>query len=133
MIEWKEVYSIGNNTIDEDHKKLFKILNSLEESINSLKAENISDLLNILIQYSEEHFKNEEQEMIKHSYFRIDKHIKEHNEFIESVKQIEKKSMNLTFGTMMNMTNFLKDWIITHLLGTDKEFEEFMRSKNDRS
>lgn len=130
MIEWKDVYSIGNDIIDEDHKHLFKILNSLEESIKTLKPEDVSNLLNVLLQYSKIHFKNEEQEMIKHHYPDSNRHIKEHNDFIDSVKQMEKKSMSLTFGTMMNMSNFLKDWIISHLLGTDKEFEEFVRNKN---
>lgn len=130
MVKWRDVYSIGIDKIDEDHKKLFELLNKLEDSIKHLKHEEISSLLNSLIAYSKNHFNYEISEMISNDYPEelIKQHDDEHNQFLVDVFEIEKKSMSLTFGLMVNTSNFLKDWIINHLLGSDKEFTEFLKN-----
>ena len=131
MIKWKEVYSTGVKEIDDDHKRLFDILNGLEESIINLRHEDISNLSSTLADYSSKHFSHEMIEMINHNYPKelIDQHKKEHDSFLNGVYELESKSMSLSFGMMMHTPNFLKDWVIGHLLGSDKEFAEFLKNE----
>ena len=132
MVKWRDIYSIGIDSVDKEHKQLFDILNGLEESIKHIRHEDISCLLNTLIDYSQDHFDNEVKEMTQHNYPEdlLEQHVEEHGKFLLEVYKLEEKSMSLTFGLMMNTSNFLKDWIIGHLLGSDKEFAEFLKNES---
>lgn len=132
MIKWKDAYVVGIKSIDADHARLFDILNEIEQSISSLKKQPLSPLLEKLEKYAETHFKDEQKHMIKNNYpkDKFEVHRKEHELFIKNIKEIEDKAdSTLTFVTMSNIMNYLKDWVIEHILGTDREFADFLKQK----
>ena len=59
---WKDEYSVGIDSIDQQHKNLFSIVNEFHSAVKqkSNKSE-IFSILNKLIQYTEAHFKDEEK------------------------------------------------------------------------
>ncbi len=70
---WDETFSVGVEVIDEQHKKLFKMLNTMIEAENtSVNSEIISTVLTEMRQYASEHFALEEKYMLEYGYLDYD-------------------------------------------------------------
>ena len=77
MINWKPEYSVGIENIDNQHKKMFEILNVLRqaaEARDDVEADFYT--VRLLRYYAEYHFNSEEQLMAKYNYPGLDKHKK---------------------------------------------------------
>ncbi len=80
--------------------------------------------------YALYHFDTEEQLMLDHGYdpIKLEKHCQEHRSFSASIAQFQQE---LKLGKLISrdeLLRFVKGWLIAHMLGTDKEFGEFMKS-----
>ncbi len=61
MLVWREDMTIGNAKIDNDHKYLISIVNTIETALNcEVSAQVLSVYVSQLIDYSHVHFKREE-------------------------------------------------------------------------
>lgn len=68
-VEFKDVYKIGLNKIDEQHKRLFDTFNELDLAISRDEGKQvIGDVLEFLLKYCDEHFKTEEAYFEKYKY-----------------------------------------------------------------
>ena len=75
LISWSDKFSIGVGMIDEQHKNLFRLVNDMHDYINSGSAKDkISSALDALINYTEYHFKEEEDYMFNVEYTRFEQH-----------------------------------------------------------
>ncbi|MCX6151352.1 MAG: bacteriohemerythrin [Ignavibacteriales bacterium] len=127
---WNEEYSVGISSIDEQHKKLFEILNNLHDAMKIGKAKNIlSQIITELFEYTTFHFSTEENYLQTYNYPTYLGHKKEHNIFVAKVIEFQDK-FNLSSGmTSIEMLHFLKDWISQHVMGTDKKYSEYLLKK----
>lgn len=130
FILWNESYSVGIKRIDEQHKKLIVILNKLYESfVDQTTGQKLKEIIDELIDYTQYHFKTEEDLFKQSAYPDNDKHIEEHSEFIVKVTrfktEFEAGKTNLTFQLM----NFLRNWLINHIAISDQEYAGHFRSK----
>lgn len=123
FIKWSPGYSVKNTTIDDQHKNLIRILNSLYCAFMEKKH---LDVLNAIIDelqnYTVDHFRTEENLFAKFNYKEAIEHKKEHDEFIKQVKdfkvEYERNPGCLTYKIM----TFLKNWIVNHINNTDKKY-----------
>ncbi|MFC1678160.1 bacteriohemerythrin [Patescibacteria group bacterium] len=123
LIEWQNSYSVGVQEIDEQHKKLFSILNQLFTAIDEKgDIDNIEEIMDGLIDYIQTHFSTEEKYFEEFSYDNKDAHIEEHKFYIDKVNtMIEQYENNKSFITY-DILDFLENWIINHVTGTDKKY-----------
>ena len=117
--------------IDQQHQKLVDIINSLYESfVDQTAAHKLGKIIEELIDYSNYHFKTEEELFHKFGYPESESHIAKHNDFIEKINEFAQKfkagNVNLTYQLM----NFLRNWLINHINGDDKDYSGFFRGKN---
>jgi len=129
-IEWKSTYELGIQLIDDQHKKLIDIINDVYEAQKAgTSKEMIHKALADLLEYTKYHFDAEEDLLKQHHYHEVDEHIKEHDEFVRKIKSFlnDSKSGNLVLS--LKTIDYLKDWTINHILGTDKEYGEFILLK----
>ena len=127
IINWKdEIYSVQVPHLDNQHKKLFDILNRFFKSMSRGESrEIIKQTLNELVDYSQYHFNSEEQYFCPLKNYREkekDKHKKEHQEFIEHIKQFQKAYINQKKMLTMDLFIYLKDWINNHIKKCDKGY-----------
>ena len=122
LFTWSDAYSIGNDEIDLQHKKLFNILNRLYD--NSYLVESKLDiyfLLDELIDYADFHFKAEHEYMREIGYNNIEKQTIEHiyftNEVLRLIQNREKSTSELTKETIV----FLGKWLLHHVTVEDKK------------
>ncbi|MBI5055683.1 MAG: hemerythrin family protein [Nitrospirae bacterium] len=127
LMTWKNDLSVNINSIDAEHKKLIALINELNEAMSSGKGKDIvGKVLNDLIEYTKTHFAHEEKLMAEHSYPGYLPHKKEHDELARQVIDFDRdlKAGKLVV-TVLIMT-FLKDWLTTHIKGTDQKYSPFL-------
>ena len=131
LMAWNEKMSVGINTIDEEHKKLVNMLNELYDGIQANQAkEKLGKVLDGLIAYAASHFKREEQYFAQTGYPDAPAHIKEHVDLTNQVLEVQKKYKAGETGTLsMEVMNFLKRWLITHIQGSDKKYAPHLIAK----
>jgi len=130
LFVWNDSYSVGVKEIDKQHLMLVDSLNELFDAMRNREAkEVIGGILKSLSDYIDFHFSYEENVMQKNGYPAFLDHKKKHQVFVENVSGFIKKYEDGSLMVSMEVMNFLKDWLKTHIMGTDKEYTEFFHKK----
>jgi hemerythrin len=134
LMEWNDRMSVGVEIFDNEHKKLVGLLNTLFDAIQVGKGkEALAKILDELIDYTKNHFAHEEQLMTKHGYQDLSAHMKEHDDLAKQVLEVQRKYHAGSTSTLsMEVMNFLKNWLIKHIQGTDKKYGPFLKGKGIR-
>lgn len=130
---WNKEYSVDNEEIDNQHKKFFeigeKVSNIIFANEASYRKEDVMSILYELKDYTRFHFSFEETLMKKYGYAHYETHKNEHNLFVEKIKKIEgSDTENLPEETIIELINFIFEWISGHILKSDKKYSVFFRS-----
>ncbi|MBN2165974.1 MAG: hemerythrin family protein [Marinilabiliaceae bacterium] len=127
LIQWTPALSVKISSIDDQHKKLFDLLNSFYDGlVQKSDAGTILALAKGMKDYTNEHFTAEERLMEQYGYPALDKHKQEHIVFVKKVEDIEKKLLSGSLIISFEITNFLKDWIKNHIQKTDIQYSSFL-------
>jgi len=121
---WDDSYKTGEESIDEQHKKLVDLLNQLDESLNIGGDPHIViNLLDELVEYTKFHFKDEEKFMTGHEYNEKDyqDHLLVHQQFIDQINEAQKTCLADPEHITDELLDFLVQWLINHILLTDKQ------------
>jgi len=91
-IKWKEELSVGLDSIDTQHKELFRLINAFYNSIgDNLGRPAILQAIKDMGNYIVVHFTQEEAMMKRAGYINFEEHKKEHQYFIETVADFKKR------------------------------------------
>ncbi len=126
-IVWRDSYKIGVDQIDAQHKKLLLIINDLYEAHKRGTSQTmIIKILNELVEYTNYHFTIEEDLFKQYDYPQKDIHLDEHRYFVGRIAELQQESKKGNLLLSLKTIDFLKDWTINHILGTDKEFGNYI-------
>ena len=129
-IDWDDAFSVGINSIDEQHKVLVGMINDFYENIKTRSnQENISILLRKMKEYTIVHFSTEEKYFKQYNFHDYEAHKKEHDDFVEKIIEVERKFNAGQLVLSFEITNFLKDWLRNHIQGTDMKYSNFLIEK----
>ncbi|MDD2969669.1 MAG: hemerythrin family protein [Lachnospiraceae bacterium] len=125
MFEMKQEYYLGVDAMDAEHIKLFEIAEGayqlLTDEFITDKFDYIVKIIQELKEYTEVHFADEEAYMESIQYKKLFSHKIEHHEFIEKLNQIDWNEVEKDQEkTILNLLEFLNQWLINHILYTDK-------------
>ena len=86
--------------------------------------EKIKKIFIFLMEYSNNHFHDEEKLMIQEEYKDFIKHRNEHNYFIEKIYEIYQNisSKGITEDNLNDLKVLIIDWLANHINGYDKKF-----------
>ncbi len=127
LFEWNDSYSVNVKKIDLEHLKLVEMINDLYRALLSSEPPDILDnILNRMVEYAAVHFENEEALMERHGYPLLGVHKKEHETFVEKLIEYLKKRKNGELTLSVAIPRFLKEWLIGHIAGSDKECARFL-------
>jgi len=130
IIFWNDSYSVKVKEIDNQHIKLIDIINELHDKMKEGKGREILEkVLNGLVEYTIFHFSYEEEIFIRHNYPEFRTHASKHVELINQVKNYVKKFESGNSVSTVDLMNFLKDWLLTHIMETDKKYSTFLNAK----
>jgi len=113
---------------DTQHNMLFRLLDALCEDPYD------PEVITKLKLYAEHHFSLEEAYMEKLDYAGKAGHIAAHNKFREEIKQLEdaQAANGMTPELRAAASRFLSEWLTRHVLGIDKDFEEFVLNSDHK-
>lgn len=130
FINWDNSYSVGVAIIDNQHKRLVNIVNELNDALGAGKGKDVlSKVLFELVQYVNTHFKTEEEYMVKYSYDEYEQHRYEHEKLTDEVKRFYEDFNNGKAVLSIQIMNFLRNWLMDHILIKDKRFGKFLNEK----
>jgi len=129
-IKWDDSLSVHIETIDYQHKKLVELINEFYEHIQKgSQKEKMQEVITALKKYTLFHFTTEEKLMTQHHYEGLVVHKKEHEAFVAKVLDFETRYNAGKMILSVEITNFLKNWVVNHIMGTDKKYSSFLTSK----
>jgi len=130
FVAWDDSYSVGFEHIDNQHKELVKMVNTLYKAckMGALKEDIVYlHTVSKALEYARVHFADEEKYMGLVFYPELDEHKKQHEEFVVEIK----KSIKLfEFGKAapIELANFLKNWLLNHIAISDKKYAPFLKN-----
>ncbi len=129
-IAWDNILSVGEDEIDEDHRRLIDLLNILNHSVMDGEAPiYLAAVLEELINCTVWHFSHEERLMLKYGYQGYSDHKAEHQELINSVKALQQKMLQAGKSVVSDDIEFLEHWLTEHILSTDMKLGSFLAEK----
>ncbi len=130
LMSWGSQFSVKIDSIDAQHKELLRMLNEMFEAMQQGKGKDVmGKILSELIAYTATHFAHEEKFFDQHGYPDSAKHKAVHKDLVAKVLAFQKEfnAGNATIST--DLMKFLKDWLITHIMGSDKLYSDYLVSK----
>lgn len=124
---WDKILSVGVEEIDEDHRKLLDIFNTLNQAVMKKESmEYLAAILEELINCTAWHFSHEERLMLKHRYPEADAHKAEHRELIQNVWELQEEILRSGKPVDDGNIEFLERWLTGHILTTDGRLGSFL-------
>ena len=132
-VTWNESYSVGVKALDEQHKRLFVMLNQIHEAMSEGKGRVVvAQVMNDMVDYVRLHFTAEEKLLEKYSYPGLNEQKREHAAFIKKVAEMQQKMRDGNLTLSIEVSQFLRSWITDHILGIDKKYVDFLISKGEK-
>lgn len=123
---WCSSFSIGDAFVDAQHKHLFAILFRLHRSMDDGDShELVESTLNELIEYTQQHFRDEEALMEKLGYPGYAAHKALHDELITKVEDMMEEFLDGEPVLTIELLIFLKEWLTHHIMEEDARIGQF--------
>lgn len=130
FFKWQPIYSVNVKEIDEQHKKIFKIINRVQEIKKDFSKEDKMKVISELKEYGEYHLNTEEKFFKKFDYPDKDFHVTQHNEYRKKIKEFEEMCAKSDEPKKIGeLSNFLKDWWLNHIQNTDQQYSDYFNQK----
>jgi len=133
LLTWKDEYSVGVPSIDQQHSQLVSILNELHQAMMNGHAREVTgSLLKKLIEYTKTHFAAEERMLTSTRYPDFDAHHKAHVDLVTQVGDFAARYEAGEMAVNLHLLNFLRDWLTGHILGADRNYSGWLVSHGVR-
>ena len=128
FLPWTEVYSVKNEEIDNQHKRLINMLNKLYNAYMEKAPYNkLKEIIDELVEYTDYHFSTEEKLFKEKGFKQAESHIEQHENFKKQVIQFQEDFAAKKTTLNMKLITFLGDWIRKHILGSDQEYVSLLK------
>ena len=128
FMNWSDAYSIGVPVFDEEHKRLFKMINDLYETVDA-GSEDVA-LWNIvceLVDYTATHLLHEELYFFECNYPEAERHVSEHAELRRQAFAFRNRiNINPSPEAAAGLLLYLRDWQVRHMMDEDKKFGAYL-------
>lgn len=129
---WSDDYSIGIESIDEQHKGFFEAAHRLYDRILNCEGEKIAEeSVEFLREYAKQHFQAEEAFMARHGYPRLEQHKKLHTEFLEELDRLLDELD--VFGPSQHLADraleISQEWLVQHITEEDSLYAQYVKAR----
>lgn len=133
-ILWTDELSVKVGSIDEQHKRIFDVINRfIQEETLEKRSLRFAELLSELTDYSIEHFRDEEKYMTEQHFPGIKEHRAAHKLYIKKVAFFNHLYDDVNPTRPEDVSDFLKEWWINHIMLLDMEYKKFVDNRNNGS
>jgi len=128
LIEWNDVFMVNIAQMDEEHKKFIELINDFHKALSESRIqEKLTGLLDGLVKYAETHFSSEEKLLEQYKCEELEKQREEHAVFMATMVELRKKYSMGHMVSAIDIMNFLKSWLIDHIMYEDKKYSDYIK------
>lgn len=132
FVVWQDEYGVGWDPIDRQHKQLVAMLNDFYVAIQEGNdAGTITEMLQRLADYAQDHFVFEERVMKEHEYPDLPKHRLLHLALKDKTDRWLRQSPRAAQDISADVFRFLKGWWTGHILNQDRLFAPYLKSETN--
>jgi hemerythrin len=134
-MEWTEKLATGINTIDSQHKELFKRINNLVVAIKQHRCKSeIDGTIKFLDDYARVHFSEEEKHMRDTNYGGLAEQQADHKRYLAALAELKEEASlprvpGSTYDLSATTNQVVVDWIVDHILKLDMKFGAYLKAK----
>ncbi|MDR0569553.1 MAG: bacteriohemerythrin [Spirochaetaceae bacterium] len=132
FVKWDERYAVGIALIDEQHKQLIDLTDSLYAACRqggTFVRNHFGEVLRATVDYVAFHFSTEEKIMERIRYPDFLAHKREHENFVKKILEDRKNFEEGKNFVPYGFTHFLKEWILSHIAVSDKLFVAYIQRR----
>ena len=130
LITWNTHFSIGIHEIDDHHRHLMALLNTVYDDFIQQKAgQELAKVFAELTAYGQYHFSTEESVMRQHGYPGYALHKIRHDQFIERLNSLQGSFANGRRQLSFELLTFLNTWLLSHILDADADIGRFLAAE----
>ena len=131
LLSWSRDFETGYPEIDNAHKKLFMLIRELvDEWMNGGSDESVENTMKFMIEYTTNHFAEEEKLQLKYDFYDYKNHKKIHNSFRKKIESVvEKYRSEGSSAELINRVNsvFVR-WIVQHIKVEDSKIAAHIKN-----
>lgn len=132
-IQFDNSLKTGNELIDSQHQELIARVNKLTEECKPGTEKTVAaHTLGFLMDYTNEHFADEEKLQAEHGYPLLDAHKEQHASFVKAVEEledmlVEEEGPSEAFVAAVKKN--VVDWLLNHIMVWDKQVAQYVTGK----
>lgn len=127
VISWQDKFSVGVEEFDRDHKILLDLINQFHDAYAMGKGvEALEPVFQTLLDYTQTHFRREEELMQRHGFPDLESHRIAHRDLADEVGGLHGRYLSSRNPALcIEMLAFLNNWLRFHILETDMAYKDF--------
>jgi hemerythrin-like metal-binding protein len=130
VFRWKPEYAVNVPHIDEQHHRLFLLVDQLHRALRRREASVFSyDMFLELIAYTQYHFSDEERLMEQHQFPGLAGHVEEHRALKRRVLEFKAAYDKGDQFIPAEFLYFLEGWLTDHVLSADMKYAPFVAAE----
>lgn len=129
LLKWDNSCRVGVEEFDQAHKGLFAVGNRVIRAVvNNQGMDVMRSVIDELIDYTESHFKREEEILKQTGYADYEAHRAEHKRLMNDVQLFKSKYISGDLEAS-EVSLFLIGWIMHHIKETDMAYTDHLHIK----
>ena len=128
MIRWSKIYETGISVVDFQNKELVGAINEFYKCIftDNMQKDAESNIRK-MIMASVKLFSVEKGLFDTHEYYEDEKrsHLEDHDVFLKMLTDTLQKLKTGDVLSAYKLADFLRNWIVEHMMTSDRKFAEF--------
>ena len=120
--EWEDLFKVGHQKVDQQHETLFRYLAELKDC----DIDGAKEILKTLFEYTQIHFKEEEELIDSINFPLADEHKQYHRQLILKLRAIEATDLQ-DHADKDHLFDLVNYWIRDHILIHDQAFAPYIR------
>ncbi|GAB5605147.1 bacteriohemerythrin [Sideroxyarcus sp. TK5] len=125
---WTDQLNVGIDVIDQQHRRIVEYINQLDDArSNGMSNEEISWLLNDLVDYTISHFGFEESLQEEAQYPFLASHRKVHDLFAQRVAEFQRRAEQGE-DIVKALNSLLVTWLFNHIKRDDNDYVESVKA-----
>ncbi len=132
LMHWSPNLSVGVEFMDTEHQQLMQLVNQLHDELTAGREGQVVPALEALLRATREHFENEERTMADAGYRHLEQHKRLHDALLDELEEFRDRTADEDWQPGTELSDFLKDWLLEHILESDKHLGGFIEGVGAR-
>ena len=130
LLTWNHATTVGVRAMDDQHGILMDTMNELRlAAVRGSGREQVSEVLDRLIEFTRMHFWSEEQLMEQYGFPGLAEHRGEHQRMLAQILQSSHRVQHGEKMQMRPLLGFLRDSYAEHIEGMDQEYGPWLNKQ----